>query len=415
MKIIKHQIIELSNLIYPEMVANRRYLHQYPELSFEEYNTSRFICSKLDEYGIEYQNNIVKTGVVAYIKGRKPRSRMIALRADIDALPIQEENNWEYRSQNEGIMHACGHDMHTASLLGTAAILNKMRDEYEGTIMLIFQPAEERLPGGARLMLEAGIFDKRKPNLILAQHVQPTMNTGTVGFRPGMYMASCDEFYIIIKGKGGHGAMPHQLNDSVVTSSHIIVALQQIVSRNALASSPTVLSFGKVIANGATNIIPDEVHIEVTFRTVDERWRSTAHAKMINMATLIAESMGCTCEFKIIKGEPVLINDELITARAKMFATELLGQKNVQKLDILMTSEDFAHFTHEFPCTYYRLGVKGAGMTMYPQHSSHFTIDDNALRTGAGLMAWLTTRFLSQKAEVVEMQNGYESLFDAVY
>jgi len=409
MQSIKSQIQFLNNQFFQEIVCNRRYLHQHPELSFDEHNTSKFICQKLDEYGIDYQNGIVNTGIVAWIKGRNPNSKMIALRADIDALPIEEQNDVPYRSVNVGVMHACGHDLHAASLLGTARILNQFRNDFDGTVMLIFQPAEETLPGGARLMIEAGIFDKQVPDLIIAQHVMPSMDVGTVGFRAAQYMASCDEFYITIKGKGGHGAMPHQVVDPILPSAHIILALQQIISRSAEATIPTVLSIGKVIANGATNIIPGEVLIEGTFRTVNEVWRAKAHEKMATMVQLIAESMGCTCEFSIVKGEPVLINDEMVTAQAKVFASEFLGPKQILKLEPLMTSDDFAHFTQNYPCTYYRLGVRIPGERFEPQHSSRFNVDENALKIGPALMTWLTLRFLNAKTDQKQILHGMDT------
>ena len=399
MQSLKHQIQFLNNKYFIDNIIVRRHLHQHPELSFEEYETSKFICGKLNDCGIEYQNGIAKTGIIAWIRGCNPNSGMVALRADMDALPIEEQNDVPYRSVNPGVMHACGHDLHTASLLGTARILHQLRKKIKGTVMLIFQPAEETLPGGARSMIDAGIFDHRKPDLILAQHVFPSMDVGMAGFRPAQYMASCDEFYITIKGKGGHGAMPHQVVDPIMASSHLILALQQIVSRNAEATVPTVLSIGKVIANGATNIIPGEVLIGGTFRTVNEAWRARAHEKISEISRFIAESMGCTSEITILKGEPVLINDEMVTAQAKIFASEFLGSEHIVKLDPLMTSDDFAHFTHEFPCSYYRLGVRTPGIKSEPQHSSRFNIDEDALKTGPSLMAWLALRFLNSKTD----------------
>jgi amidohydrolase len=409
MQSIKNQISILNNQYFPENVAVRRHLHQNPELSFEEYETSKFICRKLDELGIDYQDGIAKTGITAWIRGRQPNSGMVALRADMDALPIEEQNEVPYRSMNQGVMHACGHDLHVASLLGTARILQQLRNNFEGTVMLIFQPAEETLPGGARSMIDAGIFDKRKPDLILAQHVMPSMDTGMAGFRPAQYMASCDEFYITVKGKGGHGAMPHQVVDPIVASSHLILALQQIVSRNAEATVPTVLSIGKVIANGATNIIPGEVLIGGTFRTVNEAWRTRAHEKIAEMSRFIAESMGCTSEISILKGEPVLINDKMVTAQAKIFASEFLGPQQIIKLDPLMTSDDFAHFTQDYPCSYYRLGVRTPGTKSEPQHSSRFNVDEEALKTGPALMAWLTMRFLNSKTDKKQILTGIDS------
>lgn len=393
---LKNKIYQLSEKIYPEILVIRRHIHQHPELSFQEYETSAYICSKLKEWNIEYRNNFVETGVVAWIRGKNPDKKLLALRADIDALPINEENNVSYKSRNAGVMHACGHDVHTSSLLGVAKILKEMQDELEGTIMLIFQPGEEKLPGGAKLMLEAGIFDKKAPDLVIAQHVLPTLDSGFVGFKPGIYMASCDELFITIKGKGGHGAMPHQLNDTVLASAHLIVALQQVVSRYAEASVPSVLSIGKVIANGATNVIPSEVYMEGTFRTMNESWRQEAHGKMTSLAKGLMEGMGCECDFRIEKGYPVLVNDEKTTLEAKRFAQKYLGNDQVIDLDIRMTAEDFSYFTQLYPCTFYRLGVRKKGETSAPLHSSKFNIDEDALKTGIGLMAWLSLSFLRE-------------------
>ncbi len=392
---LKNKIIQLTSEFYAEIVQNRRFLHQHPELSFQEYQTSEFISKKLTEYGIEHRNGIAKTGIIGWIKGKNPDAKMIALRADMDALPIAEENDVSYRSTNHGVMHACGHDVHVASLLGTARVLNQLKDEFEGTVMLIFQPSEERLPGGARMMVEEGIFNERKPDAVIAQHVLPSLETGYVGFRPGIYIASTDQLYVTVKGKGGHGAIPYEVVDPVLAASHIIIALQQIVSRLADAAVPTVLSFGKIVANGSTNIIPDEVYMEGTFRTMNETWRTEAHDKMVKLAQSIAEGMGAECDFVIKKGYPFLVNDEKITTQAKGFAEELVGPDKVSGLDLRMTAEDFAYFTQQYPCTYYRLGVKKKDILSFPLHSSKFDVDEEALKTGVSLMAWLGVRFLS--------------------
>jgi amidohydrolase len=393
---LKERILTLAEQFYPEIIEVRRHIHQHPELSFQEFETSAYVCSKLKEWNIEFQNNIVSTGIVGIIKGTNPEKRLLALRADMDALPVKEENEVPYKSKNEGVMHACGHDVHSASLLGAAKILKTLEQELEGTIMLIFQPGEEKLPGGAKLMLDEGIFRLRKPDLVIAQHVLPNLDAGYVGFKPGMYMASCDELFITVKGKGGHGAMPHQLNDTVLASAHLIVALQQVVSRFAEASVPSVLSIGKVIANGATNVIPGEVYMEGTFRTMNESWRYKAHEKMTTLAKGLMEGMGCECDFRIEKGYPVLVNDEKVTAEASELSKVFLGSDKVIDLDTRMTAEDFAYFTQLYPCTFYRLGVNKSGETASPLHSSQFDIDEQALKTGIGLMAWLGASFLKK-------------------
>ncbi len=390
----KEKIEKLAEKFFQETIEIRRHIHQNPELSFQEYETSKYVCNKLDEWNIQYKNNVVSTGIVAFIKGKNPDKKLIALRADMDALPIKEDNDFPYKSVNEGVMHACGHDVHTASLLGAARILKELETEIEGTVMLIFQPGEEKLPGGARLMLEEGIFNDRKPDMVIAQHVLPNLDAGFVGFRPGMYMASCDELFITVKGKGGHGAIPHQINDTVLASAHLIVALQQVVSRFAEASVPSVLSIGKVIANGATNVIPGEVYMEGTFRTMNEPWRMKAHEKMTTLAKGLMEGMGCEVDFRIEKGYPVLINDEETTIKASKLAKEYLGDNHVIDLDLRMTAEDFSYFTQLYPCTFYRLGVNTKGEVSAPLHSSKFDIDEQALKTGIGTMAWLAASFL---------------------
>ena len=343
----KEKIKELAAAYHKDIVAMRRHLHKNPELSFKEFNTSKFIWDKLDEIGIAKKQKMATTGIVALIEGKNPSKKTVALRGDMDALPITETNNVDYKSQNDGVMHACGHDVHTSSLLGVGKILNELKNDFEGTIKLIFQPGEEKLPGGASLMIKEGVLDNPKPSGILGQHVMPLIDTGKVGFRSGVYMASTDEIYVTVKGKGGHGAMPHLNIDPILIASHMIVALQQVVSRNANPTMPSVLSFGKVIANGATNVIPDSVYLEGTFRTLDEKWRTEAHKKIITMATGIVESMGGTVDFKIERGYPALINEEKITASARAGAVEFLGKENVLDLDIWMAAEDFAFYSQQ--------------------------------------------------------------------
>ncbi|HRB40397.1 MAG TPA: M20 family metallopeptidase, partial [Bacteroidia bacterium] len=331
------------------------------------------------------------------IEGKNPSAKIIALRADMDALPIQETNKTDYVSQNAGVMHACGHDVHTSSLLGVASVLQQLKSEFSGTVKLLFQPGEEKLPGGASLMIKEGALKNPSVSGILGQHVMPMIETGKVGFRSGVYMASTDEIYVTVKGKGGHGAIPHQNIDPVLIASHIIVALQQIVSRNANPIMPSVLSFGKVMANGATNVIPDSVYLEGTFRTLDEKWRSDAHTKMIRMANAIAEGMGGSCEFKIIRGYPALVNNPQLTASARKNAEAYLGKENVLDLDIWMAAEDFAFYSQETNACFYRLGTRNEanGITS-SVHTSTFDIDEKALLTGVGLMSYLALCELEQ-------------------
>ena len=384
----------LAEELYPEILEIRRHLHMHPELSFQEHQTAEFISKTLAKERISLKTGIAGTGILGEIEGTKA-GRIIALRADMDALPIQEENEIEYKSLNPGSMHACGHDVHMASLIGTAFILNRLRDKFPGKVKLVFQPGEEKAPGGARLMLEDNLFGNEEPELMIAQHVYPYLPSGSLGFREGKYMASSDEIYMTVKGKGGHAATPHRTTDSVLIASHILLALQQIVSRHANASTPTVLSFGRVIANGAMNVIPSEVKMDGTFRTMDEKWRKAAHKRMIHMARLLAESMGASCEFKIVEGYPVLVNDPEITRKSRDYAASYLGQKAVEELDIRMTSEDFAFFAEKYPSVLYRLGVKHSDNPNPPElHTPAFNIDEKALKTGMGTMAWIAISHL---------------------
>ncbi len=393
----KDQIKELTHKYFDEIVGIRRHIHENPELSFEEYNTSKYICSKLDEYGISYKSGYVKTGIIGKIEGKNPDKKIIALRADMDALPIHESEDHSVKSCNAGVMHACGHDAHSASLLGTAKILSELKDQWEGTILLIFQPGEEKFPGGAKLMMEEGALDNPKPEIIIGQHVLPDMEAGHVGFKEGMYMASGDEVYLTIKGKGGHAAMPHTLNDNVLIAANIIVSLQQIVARMVPANIPTVLSFGRVIADGATNIIPEKVEIAGTLRTMNEEWRAKIKAHIRKMASEIAESMGATCEIKINDGYPVVTNSEYVTELAHRSACEYLGQEYVHKMDIRMTAEDFGYYTQEYPCTFYRFGVKQVNnKPTGGLHTPGFDLNESSLETSVGLMAHIALDILSQ-------------------
>ena len=391
---LKDKISQLATQIHQEVVNNRRHLHANPELSFHEYQTSAFVASKLDELGIPYQK-MADTGLVALITGLKPSKSVVALRADMDALPIIEANEVPYKSKITGVMHACGHDVHTSSLLGTAKILCELKNEFAGTVKLIFQPAEEKLPGGASLMIKEGVLENPKPQAVIGQHVMPLIETGKVGFRSGKYMASTDEIYVTVHGKGGHAAQPQQNIDPVLITSHIIIALQQIVSRVADPKLPSVLSFGKVIANGATNVIPNEVHLEGTFRTMDEEWREKAHQKMKKMAEGIAEAMGGTCDFNIVKGYPFLINEEKLTEQVRGFAENYLGKENVVDLDIWMAAEDFAYYSQVTDACFYRLGTRNEekGITS-SVHTPTFNVDENSLNISTGLMAYIALKQL---------------------
>ncbi|MHA6246642.1 M20 metallopeptidase family protein [Pontibacter sp. CAU 1760] len=393
-----NKIQQLAHAYTPDTVEVRRHLHANPELSFEEHHTAAYVREVLERYGLEPES-MAGTGLVALIQGRNPGKKTIALRADLDALPILEANEVPYKSTNTGVMHACGHDVHTASLLGAARILQEMKEEFEGTVKLIFQPGEEKFPGGASIMIKEGVLQNPTPQGIVGQHVFPMLPAGKVGFRPGMYMASADEIYITVKGKGGHAAMPEQNIDTVLIASHLIVALQQIVSRHASPKVPSVLSFGKVEAKGATNVIPNEVKIEGTFRTMNEVWRKEAHKRIKKLAEGLCESMGGSCEIDIKNGYPYLQNDPELTERARAAAEAYLGADNVVDLDLWMGAEDFAYYSQEVPACFYRLGTRNEARGIVSSvHTPTFDIDEAALETSIGLMAYIALQEL-QTAE----------------
>lgn len=387
---VNNRIKELAAAYKSEFIANRRHLHANPELSFQEFQTAAFVEKQLRGFGINQIEHKAGTGILAIIEGNNPSQKVIALRGDMDALPIVEQNDVSYKSTIPGVMHACGHDVHTASLLGAAKILNEIKDQFEGTVKLIFQPGEELIPGGASLMIKDKALENPRPSGIIGQHVMPFIPVGKVGFRKGMYMASADELYITVKGKGGHGAMPETLVDPVLIASHMIVALQQVISRNASPKIPSVLSFGRVEALGATNIIPNEVKIQGTFRTLNEEWRSKAHGHMVSIAKGIVEGMGGELDFEVRRGYPFLKNAEALTARAQEAAVQYLGKENVVDLDIWMAAEDFSYYTQEIDGCFYRLGTRNEAKGIISGvHTPTFDIDEDALEIGAGLMAYI--------------------------
>ncbi len=381
---------------HEDVVRHRRHLHEHPELSFQEFETSQYVQDQLTQIGVSFQHGVAGNGIVALIKGKNAKKKVVALRADMDALPILEANDVPYKSKNEGIMHACGHDVHTASLLGTVRILQTLRDQFEGTVKCLFQPGEEKLPGGASIMIAEGALENPRPTSIFGQHVHPPLSAGCIGLRAGMYMASADELYVTIKGRGGHGAMPHDCIDPIAITAQIIVALQQVVSRYADPSIPTVLTFGKINSTGgATNIIPNEVRLEGTFRTMHEKWRNEAHRRMKKIAESIAKGYGGACDFHVMRGYPVLFNHEGLTAKAKTWAIEYLGKDKVVDLPLRMTAEDFAYYSQVMPACFYRLGTGNPAQNITsPVHTSTFDIDEAALETGVGLMAWFALRGL---------------------
>ena len=389
------QIREKTEQYFSEVQAIRHHIHANPELSFHEYKTSEFVSEKLKSIGVTNQKSIAGTGIVALIEGKNAGKRCIALRADMDALPILEANDVPYRSKNEGVMHACGHDVHTSCLLGAANILHDLRDSWEGTVKLIFQPGEEKHPGGASIMIKEGVLENPKPEAIFALHVYPNLPTGATGFRAGQYMASADEIYITIQGKGGHAALPHQTIDPIAISALVITGLQQIISRKGNPLIPSVLTFGKIQGGFATNVIPDKVDMLGTFRTMDEKWRYEAHRWIKEFTEQTCSAYGATAIVEIPAGYPSLFNDPALTAKAESWAKEYVGEHNVHELDMRMAGEDFSFYTHHVPGCFFRIGTSKDGKEfLAPVHNAHFDIDEESMKTGMGMMAWCAIKGL---------------------
>lgn len=382
-------IKSLAKKYAPEFVAIRHHLHANPELSYHEFETSKFVQNKLKEFGIPFEVKAT-TGVVGLIKGKNPDKRIIALRADMDALPIKEANEIPYKSKNEGVMHACGHDVHTSCLLGAAKILTELKESWEGTVKLIFQPGEEKNPGGASLMIKEGVLENPKPQAIFGLHVNPQLEIGKLSFRPGKAMASADELYFTIKGKGGHAASPQTTADTILIASQLVVALQQVISRNKNPLSPSVLSITSIQGGYTTNVIPSEVKLMGTFRAMDEEWRFKAHELIRKISTEMVHSMGGEIDVHIDVGYPAVQNDEKLYLVSKKKAEEFIGEKNVEETEIRMGSEDFGYYSQLIPGCFYRLGTGNAenGITS-GVHTPTFNIDENAIEIGMGIMAWL--------------------------
>ncbi|MBW7912917.1 MAG: amidohydrolase [Taibaiella sp.] len=381
---------------FPEVQAIRHHIHSHPELSFEEYNTSAFVSQKLTEWGIPHQSGVAGTGVVGLIEGKNPTKKCIALRADMDALPIKELNDVPYKSQNDGVMHACGHDVHTSCLLGVARILHDMKDEWEGTVKLIFQQGEEKLPGGASLLIAAGVLENPKPEAIFALHVYPHLPSGTVGFRAGQYMASTDEIYITIEGKGGHAALPHQAVDPIAIAAQVITGLQQVISRKGNPIIPSVLTFGKIEAGFTTNVIPDKLELWGTFRTMNEEWRAKAHKYITEFTEKTCEAYGAKAIVNIPQGHATLYNDPVVTAQAESWAKAYLGDTNVKELDIRMAGEDFSFYTQHMPGCFFRVGTnKNNEEFTASVHNARFNINEEAMETAVGTMAWIALNALA--------------------
>ncbi len=389
--IIRHEAAEGL----PEWQRIRRYIHQHPELSFEEHKTAAFISEQLTAWGIEHTTGIAGTGIVGVLEGRTPGNRCIAIRAELDALPIVEANEVPYKSATEGVMHACGHDVHTTCLLGVLRILSRHRDDWEGQVKFIFQPGEEKHPGGGSLMIAEGVLQTPDVDAILGLHVYPTLPAGMVGFRSGQYMASTDEIHIVIHGRGGHAALPHQTIDPIAIAAQVVTALQQVVSRKGNPVSPSVLSFGKISGGTVNNVIPDTVELSGTLRTMDEDWRAKAHELIRSIVTNICEAFGATADINIPQGYPSLYNNPELTAAAEIWAKNYLGDGQVRTLDLRMTADDFAFYSHKVPGCYFRIGTSKGGQEFTASvHNPHFDIDESAMVTAIGTMGWIVVNAL---------------------
>ena len=386
---LQEKIKALAKEFAPAQIAVRHHLHANPELSYQEFKTAAYVKAQLLEMGIASEEKAT-TGLVAIIEGKNPASRVMALRADMDALPIQEQNDVPYKSTVPGVMHACGHDVHTTILLGAAKILMATKDSWEGTVKLFFQPGEEKNPGGASYMIRDGALQNPAPEAIVALHVHPGLDTGKLSFRKGRVMASADEIYMTIKGSGGHAASPHLAADTILIASQVIISLQQIISRNRNPVSPSVLSICSVQGGNTTNVIPSEVKLMGTFRAMDETWRYKAHELITKTAKGVAESMGAEIDVLIDVGYPTVDNDPAFTDIAWKLADEYMGAQNVLETEMRMGAEDFGYYSQEIPGCFFRLGVRNeAEGIIHNVHTPHFNIDENAIEIGMGVMAWL--------------------------
>jgi amidohydrolase len=393
---IKEHILEKSAGLKEEVIQLRRHFHMYPELSYQEVETSQFICSWLQKNGIDFRKGIAGTGILGTIKGKAQGNKVIALRAEMDALPITERKKTEYSSLNTGKMHACGHDVNMAMLMGTTKLLNSIRDQFGGTVLLIFQPGEEKSPGGARLVIESGELENPKPDIVIAQHVLPELETGKVGYKAGRYLASCDEIYITVTGKGGHAALPGLTTDQIYIASNLVVRLKnRMLEQQTINNIPTVLGIGKISGEGATNIIPENVYIAGTFRTFDEKWRNEGLALVRTVSAETAQEFGVKIDVKIAEGYPVLFNDTDLTSKAIKFSKLLLGKNKIETYDIRMSSDDFSFYSSIAPSLYYRIGMRKKDSEILKLHTSEFDIDEDGMETGVANMSWLVYNFLS--------------------
>lgn len=393
MDALKGKIADLSEKYLQAIIDFRRHIHQHPELSFQEKHTANYIASTFARHGVKTIPFNQHHSFMAIVEG-KGSGKTIGIRAELDALPITEESDLEYKSNSKGVMHACGHDIHIAAVAGTGIILHELREFWNGRVLLIFESGEELLPGGARAIVNSDVFLGMKPDIMLGLHVLPEMETGKVGFCPGRYMASGDEIYLNVRGKGGHAALPHTLIDPVVIASHIVIALQTLISRNTPPMLPAVLSFGKIEASGATNVIPSNVYIEGTLRTLDENWRETAHGLIVQNAKGVAQAMGGNCDVEIRQGYPFVYNNPELTRKVQSIAMEFLGDSNVVSLEPRMTTDDFAYFSQEIPSVFFRLGVGTSNSSVTQLHTPKFVANEKSLSLALPLLTWITIKIL---------------------
>jgi len=391
------RIRENSAEIFSEVVSLRRDIHRHPELAYEEVRTTALIKDYLLNLGITPEPSLLETGVVAVIRGgsKAARNNLVALRADIDALPLHEENLHGFCSLESGKMHACGHDMHTAMLLGAANILSRIKDELAGDVLLVFQPAEEKAPGGAKPLLDAGLFRQFKPSAIIGQHCFPSVENGKVALCKGSFMAAADELYFTVTGQGGHASAPHKAADPVLAAAHIITAVQHLVSRVAPPYEPAVVSIASIHGGNATNVIPRQVTMSGTMRTMNEEVRSLLQERLRQTVTHIATALGVEAELEIRQGYPVLYNNPHVTEKAEKICTEYLGRENVLTCESIMTAEDFAYYLQECPGTFWQIGTgMGNNDKSNTLHSPTFDPEERALETGSGLLAYAAFRIL---------------------
>lgn len=397
---INSEISEQINRIEAELKENRRYIHMHPELSFREYNTSSFIQKKLDEMGIKYVSGIAENGICAYIYGNKniesESMKSILIRADMDALPIDEVSDKPYKSQNKNVMHACGHDAHVAVLLGVCKVLNNFKDKFGGVVKAVFQPGEET-SGGALPMIEEGVLENPHTDVCVALHCDSDLDCGTIRVKPGSLYASPDDFRITVKGKGGHGAEPHNCIDPIMISASIIQALNNLISRETDPFDNAVISVGSIHGGSATNIIPDSVEIQGTARSLTNEVRGFLKKRIGETAEGICKTFGAECEYEYTELFPPLINDEKLAENVYDSACRSLGKdKCVWGGAPTMAGEDFSYFSQNRPAVLFKLGCRNKSLGIVsPIHHSSFDIDENCLKTGVKVFVGFVLDYLN--------------------